>query len=349
MTVTVNLKNNAISKLASSLTSGATTLSVTTGEGAKFPTLTAGQWFPLTLVDSSNNVEVMRCTGRATDVLTVTRAQEGTSARAFAAGDRVELRLTAAALSESFTALQTDISAAQSAISSFLIFRNKLINPKGNVNQRAYVSGTNTTGANQYTLDRWRVVTSGQNLAFAAVDSHFQMTAPAGGLEQVIEGVNIEGGTYRLSWTGTATAKVNGTTIANGALTAALTANTDVTVTFASGTVELPQFELNSVTAFEERLVGLETMLCQRYYEQIDCIAMGYNTTGNAIATCQDYKAVKRTTPSVAVIVESVRITNTNVGGLNTRIGTESLLVYRNISSTGHGQFHTRYGVSAEF
>lgn len=96
----LSLKNNAVSKLAASLTTSATSLSVTTGEGSKFPSLSAGDWFPVTLIKADGTLEVMRCTGRSGDVLTVTRAQEGTAATAFAPGDRVEIRLTAAALND---------------------------------------------------------------------------------------------------------------------------------------------------------------------------------------------------------------------------------------------------------
>lgn len=96
----VVLTNNAISRLASSLTAGATALSVTAGEGAKFPSVPAGKWFPVTLLKASGALEIMHCTARSGDVLTVLRSREGTAAQAFAVGDRVELRLTAAAIDE---------------------------------------------------------------------------------------------------------------------------------------------------------------------------------------------------------------------------------------------------------
>lgn len=96
----VLLANNATSRLASSLTAAATTLSVTSGEGARFPSPTGDQWFPLTVITPAGALEIMRCTARSGDVLTVTRAQEGTAAQAFSAGDRVELRLTNAAIAE---------------------------------------------------------------------------------------------------------------------------------------------------------------------------------------------------------------------------------------------------------
>lgn len=94
----VKFTNNASGTLASSITASATTITLTTGQGALFPTLAVGEYFYATLVDSSNNLEIVKVTARATDVLTVTRAQDGTTARAYAAADKLELRVPAAAL-----------------------------------------------------------------------------------------------------------------------------------------------------------------------------------------------------------------------------------------------------------
>lgn len=99
--MTVLFANNATSRLASSLTAAATTLAVTTGDGAKFPSPSDGKWFPLTVLKSSGALEIMRCIARSGDVLTVTRAQESTAAMDFDAGDRVELRATAGVFAES--------------------------------------------------------------------------------------------------------------------------------------------------------------------------------------------------------------------------------------------------------
>lgn len=173
---------------------------------------------------------------------------------------------------------QTTANSAFLALSSgvTLGLRNKLFNALGTLNQRNYSSGTATTLANQYTVDRWRVVTSGQNLTYAVSGIINTMTAPAGGLEQVIEGVNIEGGVYTLSWTGTASATVNGSAITNGGQTATLPAGSNVTVRFTGGTVSLPQFEKGtSATPFEYRPFGLETSLCQRYYYRIAASSTG--------------------------------------------------------------------------
>lgn len=96
------LTNNATSKLAAALTSSSTSLSITPGDGTKFPTLAAGDWHPLTVVRASDAAfEIMRVNvPRNTDTFTVLRAQEGTAALTFAAGDRVEVRFTEAVFDE---------------------------------------------------------------------------------------------------------------------------------------------------------------------------------------------------------------------------------------------------------
>lgn len=87
----LNVKNNASSKLASAITAVATSLTVLTGEGARFPTAN----FPITIDN-----EILKCTTRSGDILTVTRAQEGTSAAAHSAGAAVRHNITAAIITE---------------------------------------------------------------------------------------------------------------------------------------------------------------------------------------------------------------------------------------------------------
>jgi hypothetical protein len=94
----IKFANNAYATLASSLTSSATSITLTTGEGARFPAASSPDYFYATLLDSANNLEIVKVTNRSTDVLTVVRAQESTTARAYAIADRIELRITAAAL-----------------------------------------------------------------------------------------------------------------------------------------------------------------------------------------------------------------------------------------------------------
>ncbi len=154
--------------------------------------------------------------------------------------------------------------------------KNLLINGNPLINQRGYVSGTATTGANEYTLDRWRVVTSGQNLTFSTALNVVTMTLPVDGIEQVIEGLNIQSGTHVISFvaTGDTVCKVDGVTKVNGG-TFTLTGGTNSTIKFSSasgaGTVKLIQIELGSIaTDFEHRPFARELELCKRYFERIN-------------------------------------------------------------------------------
>ena len=82
----LKVKNRAESTLASGITDVATSLTVATGEGANFPTAS----FNITIDD-----EILFCSSRSTDVLTVVREQEGTTGVAHDADAVIELRITA--------------------------------------------------------------------------------------------------------------------------------------------------------------------------------------------------------------------------------------------------------------
>ena len=98
--MSVLLTNNGFSTLASGITDVATSLTVATLDGALFPTLAGSDYFYATLINTSNQLEIIKVTARSTDTFTIERGAESTTARAFSAGDRVELRLTAAALGD---------------------------------------------------------------------------------------------------------------------------------------------------------------------------------------------------------------------------------------------------------
>lgn len=100
----VKVTNNAFGTISAGINTSATTIVLDTGQGARFPALGSGEYFFGTLIDTSNNLEIVKVTARSTDSMTVTRAQDNTTARAFAIGDRFELRPTAAL----FEALQSE-------------------------------------------------------------------------------------------------------------------------------------------------------------------------------------------------------------------------------------------------
>lgn len=96
----MNYSNNAFSVLASGISNVATTITLATGTGSRFPT---GD-FRVTLIGydglgNENSWEICHCTSRSGDVLTVQRGQEGTTAVAWASATRIENRLTAGSIS----------------------------------------------------------------------------------------------------------------------------------------------------------------------------------------------------------------------------------------------------------
>lgn len=96
----IKFTNNASATLAASITSTQTSVSLTTGQGALFPTLTAPDYFYVTFSDSANNLEIAKVTARTGDTLTVSRGQDGTVGQTFSAGDKCELRFTAAGITD---------------------------------------------------------------------------------------------------------------------------------------------------------------------------------------------------------------------------------------------------------
>jgi hypothetical protein len=115
----IKFSNNASAPLASGINNSVVALSVTTGQGNLFPTLSGSDYFYATLVDSSNNIEVIKVTARSGDSMTIVRAQDGTTARSYAAGDKIEVRVTAAGLA----AIQQEaIDGSTSTLGSALAF-----------------------------------------------------------------------------------------------------------------------------------------------------------------------------------------------------------------------------------
>jgi len=92
--------NNAVGTLASAISNVETSITVSGSEGDRFPSLSDGDYFYATLVDEDGNREIVKVTARVGNTMTVERAQQGTSARAFSAGSKLSHRLTAAELND---------------------------------------------------------------------------------------------------------------------------------------------------------------------------------------------------------------------------------------------------------
>lgn len=190
---------------------------------------------------------------------------------------------------------------------------NLLDNANFVMNQRGYVFGSPVPAANTYTVDRWRVVTAGQAVSLSVNAGVRTVTAPAGGIEQVIEGLWIAGDTYTLSWTGTAVATVNGTAIGNGSAVA-LPGGANATVRFSNGTFSLPQLQRGGIaTPFEWRHPALEFTLCARYFQRIDPVVLFRAVAGGSFAggiTSFTFLTGMRTVPSASLIFTSGNYNN---------------------------------------
>jgi hypothetical protein len=80
MTTRPLFTNNAATALAKAITPTDTVLQITAGTGSYFPSPTGGDYFMLTLIQINNPEvsEIVKCTLRVGDFLTVTRGEEGT-------------------------------------------------------------------------------------------------------------------------------------------------------------------------------------------------------------------------------------------------------------------------------
>lgn len=94
----IKFKNLASSTLQSDITALATTVTVHADDVAKFPVITDNEYFIIVAVNSAGDFEIMRVTAVVGSAFTVIRAQEGTAAKAFVTGDKIEHRLTAESL-----------------------------------------------------------------------------------------------------------------------------------------------------------------------------------------------------------------------------------------------------------
>ncbi len=165
--------NNASSLLAATIVPADLTIQVKPGFGALFPDPSSPQIFYITLEDDSGNIEVMKCTSRSVDLLTVVRGQDGTVAQDFVLDvTRVELRVQAIVLGE-FVQVNGD------AMAGDLDFVTNEI-------QNAYLTGTTriTGGQTIGTAIRGTLDQSNNELAVPAASG---VRATAGGVPIVVD------------------------------------------------------------------------------------------------------------------------------------------------------------------
>lgn len=114
----VLFSNNAVTSLASYISDTSTTMTLLTGTGALFPEIKegSGDYFYVTVLDTSGSFEIVKVIARTADLCTIVRAQDNTQALSFPQGSTVEQRVTAASLNDIINTLTDSIKAIPSSI-----------------------------------------------------------------------------------------------------------------------------------------------------------------------------------------------------------------------------------------
>lgn len=108
--------NNASTTLSAGINDSTTTIAIASASG--FPSIGSGEYYFATIANTNNTkIEVVKVTAGTTS-LTVTRAQDGTTAQAFDSGDNFQLRVTSATLE---AATKTDVNITAGAIAGAAI------------------------------------------------------------------------------------------------------------------------------------------------------------------------------------------------------------------------------------
>jgi hypothetical protein len=169
--------------------------------------------------------------------------------------------------SNKITSLDDGTSSDDAATYGQIPHRNLIINGHFFINQRGYTDGS-SLASGDYAHDRWVATTAGTAYTTSSTPPTVTITITAGTLTQVVRGNNMVGGTYTLSWEGTATAKIGSGSFGSSPQTATgLTRNTQVNITFSTGTVSKVKFEEgDTATRWELPDAGAEALTCYQYY-----------------------------------------------------------------------------------
>lgn len=217
----LKISNSAYGTLASGISDSDTTIVLSSGHGARFPTFGVDDWGYATLVNSSNAKEIIKITARSTDTLTAARAQDGTTALAFLAGDRIEMRPCAAAMNDKLdTATAASTYATSSALTTGLAL--KLDSATATSTYAKLAGGNTLSGVQKIAAQQGGVVALGSLSGTKNIDMSLGSTftgtvagsttftftnPPTTGFDQCVYLKLTNGGAYTVSWpAGTKTA-----------------------------------------------------------------------------------------------------------------------------------------------
>ena len=210
-------------------------------------------------------------------------------------------------------------------------FKNILINGGFTINQRAYVSAA-ALASGSYGHDRWKAGTGGGDYSFTQLNSPTTITIAANKtLIQVVEDKNVQGGSYTLSWTGTAqgryavdSATPTGAYADSPIAITGQSAGTTMSVEFDDGTLSKVQLEPGtSETEFENLPYDVQLARCLRYTWII-------NTEANAF---QRFGAGYNQTTSTANLIIYPRVPMRAVPSLTYSALSDFVVLYNGNSS----------------
>lgn len=221
--------NNAGGILNANITATQTSIVMQANNGLVFPAITGSNFFYATIYNSGGTFEIVKVTARSGDTLTVVRAQEGTAGFAFSAGDKIDNRITAAALANKVDAdtgtapFATSASACTGnaasattsgsctgnsatatsaaylttartiAITGSVIYTSPAFDGSGNVSAAATLSATGAS-AGTYTVPSVTVNTEGRITAISSGAVPAATTSVAG-ISQLATGAQVIAGT----------------------------------------------------------------------------------------------------------------------------------------------------------
>lgn len=216
--------------------------------------------------------------------------------------------------------------------------RNRLINGNFAINQAGHTS-SGALASGVYGHDGWKAGSGGCTYTFTPGTPDTQVTITAGSLKQIVEDTSVEGGSYVLSWTGTATGSINGGAAGASPRTiAGVTAGSAITVEFGTGTLGTVQLEPgSSASAFERRPYSVEMTLAQRYFRWVP-VALSGQTGGGYQNTAPLSFPPMRATPTIgsAVADPSLSQSASNVSSYGISLVTkESAVAYATATVAG--------------
>lgn len=260
--------NNVSATLGAAYTAGSGALVLASDQGARFGTPAVSAPVRFTVVSQTDPavLTIFRATGRSADTLTGVTAIEGTTDRAYSAGDTVEMRATAGAFSDIHDAIGLAAPLASPSFTGAVTLPHTTDSGSGVVMK----------GTDRFMHDYVPAGGSGDNTFVGARAGNFTMAATNGFPHEASYNVGVGADALQSNTTGFEN-------VAVGAR--ALQANTTGSISVAIGFDAL----LVNTTGYGNVAIGQDTMITNTtgfYNTAVGTDALYYNSTGNHNTGC---------------------------------------------------------------